>query len=578
MKQPFLLILTLVLGCSDGAAPVSEVTPGRVLYTNALLYTLDDEAAWAEAMVTSGSGIEFVGSEQHARTLIDEATPTVDLNGAFVLPGFIDSHTHPGLVGILQEDDDESAANERLPTSSKEDLYAFLGNYAEDHFWQPFVMLGDWDVQMFLPEGPTKQDLDRFFKYKPALLFDNSGHSLWMNSMALWLLGIDADTPDLSRGISTFVRDEQGEPTGWVKEFAAMPYLQRYMVPGKDALKDGIREYLDFLSARGVTSLMDAGNFSSHEQVYEAVSELDREGKLPVRYFASFHVWAPEQIETAVDELLALRERYGSDRLVFDTIKIHFDGVHEIMTAGVLEPYATDPQNRGGVLFDSKRLARLIADLNRVGFNLHLHTVGDRAVREALDAVERARREHGELTIEVTLAHIEFIDPEDIPRFKALGVHANFTPHWFGGTVFGTAAAHNLGPERAARSQVAGELLRAGANVTLSSDVVSEAESHRAAPLLGLQMSVTRREYDEPDGKVLSPASARLPLEAAIEAYTLNAARQLAVANQLGSLEAGKRADFVVLDHSPFEVAIENLHDLLPRAVVVGGVVASGSF
>jgi predicted amidohydrolase YtcJ len=474
-------------------------------------------------------------------------------------------------------DEGEAQADQRLPTSSKEDLYAFLEAYSENHFWQPFVMLGEWDVHMFLPDGPTKEDLDRFFKYRPALLFDNSGHSLWLNSMALWLLGIDEDTPDLSPGISFFVRNERGEPTGWVKEFAALPYLQDYLVPNKEELKAGIKEYLDFLSARGVTSLMDAGNFSSHDQVYEAVSELDQEGELPVRYFGSFHVWAPEHLDVAVSELLALREKYGSDRLVFETIKIHYDGVHEILTGGMLEPYETDPGNRGGVLVDSERLTKFIGELNEEGIDLHLHTVGDRAVREALDAVEQARRDLGDLGIEVALSHLETVSPEDIPRFEGLGVHANFTPHWFGGRVFGTAAAHNLGAERAARSQVAGELLRAGANVTLSSDVVSEAESYRAAPFLGLQMSVTRREYDDPSGSVLSPSSSRLPLEAAIEAYTLSGARQLGQANRLGSLEAGKRADFLVLDRSPFEVPINELHKVVPRAVVVGGAMEKGS-
>jgi hypothetical protein len=288
-------------------------------------------------------------------------------------------------------------------------------------------------------------------------------------------------------------------------------------------------------------------------------------------------VWAPEHLDVAIDELLALREKYASDRLVFETIKIHFDGVHEALTAGVLEPYATAPDVRGGVLFDSERLARFIAELNREGVDLHLHTVGDWATREALDAVEQARQELGELEIEVSLSHLEFVAAGDIPRFEELGVHANFTPHWFGGKVFGTAGAHNLGPERASRSQVVGEFLRAGANVTLSSDVVSEAESYRAAPFLGMQMSVTRREYDDPTGPALSPASARLPLEAAIEAYTLSGARQLGQASRLGSLEVGKRADFLILDDNPFEVDINQLHDLVPRVVVVGGVVESGS-
>ncbi|MDE0887132.1 MAG: amidohydrolase [Myxococcota bacterium] len=577
MKQILLSALVLFTSCSVEAPPVAETTTGTVLYTNARIYTLNLDGPWAQAMVTQGPEIEFVGSEKRARALAGETALEVDLNGAFVLPGFIDTHTHPGLVGILQVHEHESLAGQKLPTTSKDELYAFLEEYSASHFWQPLVMLGEWDVQMFLPDGPTKEDLDRYFKYKPALLFDNSGHSMWMNSMALWLLGIDESTPDLSPGISYFVRDELGEPTGWVKEWAAMPYLQKYMVPSKAELKEGIKEYLDFLSEQGVTTLMDAGNFSSHEEVYAALSELDRDGALPVRYIGSFHVWAPEHLDVAIEELLALREKYGSDRLVFETIKIHFDGVHEILTGGELEPYATAPDVRGGVLFEAEKLARFIAELNPVGLNLHLHTVGAWATREALDAVEQARRKLGELDIEVALSHLEYVTAEDIPRFAELDVHANFTPHWFGGSVFGNAGAYNLGPERSSRSQVVGGFLRAGANITLSSDVVSEAESYRAAPFLGMQMSVTRREYDDPTGPVLSPASASLDLQGAIEAYTLSGARQLGQESRLGSLEAGKRSDFVVLADDPFEVDINRLHELVPRAVVVGGVVESGA-
>jgi predicted amidohydrolase YtcJ len=567
----------LLLGCSEDATRVVRPEPGKVLYGNALIYTQGADGPWAEALVTDGEDIVFVGSGRDAERFVDENTRRMDLRGAFVMPGLIDTHTHPGLVGTLQLEEGVDREAQTLPTRSKEDLYSFLQRYADDHFWQPFVMLGSWDVHQFLPDGPRKEDLDRIFKYKPVVLTDNSGHSLWLNSSALWLAGVDEDTPDLSPGLSYFVRDADGEPTGWVKEFAIMAILGDYLVPGKDELKQGIGEYLDFLSANGVTTLMDAGNFGSHDAVYAAVSDLDREGKLPVRYFGTFHIWAPEHIGVAVEELKALREKYGSNRLVFETIKIHFDGVAEILTAGMLEPYVTEPDNRGGVLFDTERLTEFVAELNREGIDLHLHTVGDRAARVALDAVERVQKEQGRLGIEVSLSHLETVAPEDIPRFKQLGVHANFTPHWFGG-LFGTAGAHNLGEERAFRSQVIQHFVDAGANVTLSSDVVSEDEAHRAAPFIGMQMSVTRREYtDSREDIVMDPPSARTILETAMSGYTINAARQLGLAESQGSLEPGKKADFVVLDRNPFDVEIQRLHTLEPRAVVVGGVVESGS-
>ena len=284
--------------------------------------------------------------------------------------------------------------------------------------------------------------------------------------------------------------------------------------------------------------------------------------------------------DIAVAELLKLREKYGSDRLVFETIKIHYDGVHEILTAGMLEPYETDPGNRGGVLVDSERLTKFIGELNEEGIDLHLHTVGDRADARGVGrggaGAPRPRRPGHRSRRCPTWRPCP---PKTSRASKSLGVHANFTPHWFGGRVFGTAGCAQSGSRSGpSRSQVAGELLRAGANVTLSSDVVSEAESYRAAPFLGLQMSVTRREYDDPSGSVLSPASAQTTSRGGhrgLHAERCAPTRSSQTGWALSSLS--KRADFLVLDRSPFEVPIHELHELVPRSVVVGGVVESGS-
>ena len=209
--------------------------------------------------------------------------------------------------------------------------------------------------------------------------------------------------------------------------------------------------------------------------------------------------------------------------------------------------------------------------------DLHLHAVGDWGTREILDALEMAAiRNNGPLGIQVTISHLETVDPADIPRFKKLGVHANFTPHWFGGTVFGAAGAMNLGPERASRSQVVGEFIASGANVTLSSDTVTIDELYRADPFIGMQMSVTRQEFDAgPDSAVLNPPEARLSVEEAIAAYTINGARQLGRQSQIGSIEIGKRADFLALDGDPFETDTKEIYKLNPVLVAVDGEIVA---
>ena len=231
------------------------------------------------------------------------------------------------------------------------------------------------------------------------------------------------------------------------------------------------------------------------------------------------------------------------------------------------------------MLFDVDALTAFLIELEAEQIDLHLHVVGDRATRVALDAVVRARDNNGgPLSIEVTLSHLETVHPDDIERFDDLDVHANFTPHWFGGTVFGRAGTLNLGPERANRSQMVGSFVDAGANVTLSSDVVSSGEAYRADPFIGLEMSVTRREFGADDSApVLSSEAEQISVEAALSAYTINGAAQLGQSDQIGSLKAGKLADFVILDANPTEVAVSDIHEINPIAVVIGGRLVSGS-
>ena len=300
-----------------------------------------------------------------------------------------------------------------------------------------------WDVAAHLPDGPHKRDLDDISSVRPIFLYDNSRHSIWVNSAALRLLGIDADTPDLSSNLSHFVRDENGEPTGWVKEFALTPHTAAYsslFTPSARALQARLLRYLDYMLSMGITTLWDAGNFNMDDAIYQAAHNIAKEGTLPLRWEGSYHIWAPQQIETATESLHRLRSKYSHGKLRFNTIKIHYDGMQDILTAAMLEPYATDPDNRGGVLFTAQRLSDFMRELDDHGIDLHLHAVGDRAVRNILDAVAQARAALGRtLRIEVTLSHLFSVAETDIERFRELNVHANFTPHRFGGTVFGYA-------------------------------------------------------------------------------------------------------------------------------------------
>ena len=184
---------------------------------------------------------------------------------------------------------------------------------------------------------------------------------------------------------------------GWLKEFVLTPYMGDRLVPDSDELKERMLKYLNYMSSKGVTTLWDAGNFNMDDAVYQVAHDIAREGNLPLRWEGSYHIWAPDQIDIATESLLRLRERYSHGKLQFNTIKIHYDGMQDILTAGMLESYVTDPDNYGGVLFTPQRLSSFIQELDGHGIDLHLHAAGDRATRNILDAVEQARGALGRL-------------------------------------------------------------------------------------------------------------------------------------------------------------------------------------
>lgn len=571
-----LVILTfltyLIAGCSE--VVVIEPYPtqtSRIIFTNGKINTLNEETPLASAMVIEQGKIIFVGDNVSANTYSNSEAKVIDLKGKFVFPGLVDSHTHPGLVAILGEDSDDGNSPV-LPVSSKADLFKYLEQYASDNWYQPFILLGSWDVLTFLPNGPAKEELDKIFPYRPVLLMDNSGHSFWANSSALWLLGVDENTPDLSENISYFVRNENGEPTGWIKEYALFPSLGDLLVPSDEVLENKLLTFLTELRNQGITTLWDAGNFDWDDAIYNVLSKLDKSGKLPLHYEGSYHIWQPDQLATAVSSLKELREKYSGERLKFNTLKIHYDGVSEIQTAGMLEPYVETNNNRGGILFSAEVLADFMLELNREKLHLHLHSVGDRSTQEILDAVELATEKNKKpLAIKITLSHLETVSNKDIARFNKFGVFANFTPHWFSGAAFGSAGVYNLGKERASRSQEIHKFANQNAQITLSSDVVSESEKYRANPFIGIQMSVTRKEYDSTGPFKISPTQG-ITVQEAIKAYTINGAKQLGLEKDIGSLSIGKKANFIILENNLIEQKTEEIHKTVPYSVYVEGI------
>ncbi len=573
-------IWSLVMFCH--ALQAHAAAENSFALVNARIHTGNVRQPSASALVVQADRIVYVGDRDtpgwvHA---LQPGTKVYDLKHQVVIPGFIDGHTHPGLTAIFGSGDPAADERDNMAAPNRAETLQWLRRYAKAHPQKDIVVLGYWDVASFLPLGPNKRDLDAIWPKTPVVVFDNSGHSAWLNSTMLHTLGIDAHTPDVSANISMYVRDARGEPTGWIKEWGTLAKLVPLIMPPPDEFRARLIRQLNYLASHGVTTLFDGGNMGLEDIVYAELAKLDRAGSLPVRYFGSFQIFDPLQLEKAVSEIRRLQATYGGRNLQFNTIKLMYDGVFEVLTAAMLQPYASDPSGRGGIIIDHHRLAQFIQQLDREHLNLHVHVVGDRATREALDAVEEATQTLGRSPgIQVTLAHLQIVDPVDLARLGRLGVNANMTPHWFGGTQFGRAGLVTLGVERAHRDEPTGSIWRSGANLTFSSDVTSSDEIPRTNPFVGLEMAVTRRDYaGGADLYQRPPMPAEcLSLEQALSAYTLNGARQLGIAAEVGSIESGKKADFVVVSGDLFSVPASRIHSAKVAAVVLNGRVTAGA-
>lgn len=563
-------MLIMAYGCQSGDSDssTSESNFADTVFTGANIYTVDDDNPSAEAVAISDGKFVFVGDLSGVEALVGPDTRQHNLAGKLVLPGIVDGHTHPGLVASAPTNE-----GAQLPQTSKAEMIDWLAAYAEDNPDLPRIFLGRFPVALWGVEGPRKEELDAIIPDRPVMLFGNAGHSQWVNSVMLDLMGVDADSPDPVPGLSFFVRDPDGTPTGWIKEFGASPYIGDLLDTDPGDASEKLEQFLNTLVSFGVTSLLDAG---ASDASYAQVAALETAGRLPLRYEGSYLIELPHQVPIAIDELKRMRRDYGGERLRFNTVKILFDGVSEISTSSVLEPFVNEPDNYGATVIDEETLRDFLLELHQEKIDLHMHVVADGATRVALDAFDAALEINGgPLQTRMTLCHLEVVDDTDIPRFAELGVFANFTPHWNGG--FYVGADRTLGLERYNRMYRIQPFLDAGAVVSFSSDITVGRFTHRTNPFFGMQIARNRQEVEGGESApVREPADDLIEVDDLVRGYTLNGARQLRMSDRLGSITVGKNADLVILDKNIFELDRYEIHTAKPLAVLIDGVVAAG--
>lgn len=537
------LILLLVAHGSATAQPAADL-----VFRGGAVYTVDAARSWASAVAIRDTTIVFVGDDDGVEPFIGPRTEVVELDGRMVLPGFHDSHVHPVTGGIeLGQCDLNGLANER-------EILEAIAACAEATSDDSWIVGGGWDLTAFAGGNPHRDLLDQLVPGRPVYLSAADGHSSWVSSRALELAGIDASTPNPPPDGRIERDPDTGEATGTLRE-SAMALVERVLPPlAYEEYVLGLERSLEMANRFGITSMIEAN--ASGDETLRAYRELSRSGRLTARMRVSL-ASDPGRDASQVDDLVAKSRAFSGPRLRVDAVKIFADGVIEANTAAVLEPYLGVDHN--GVLnFEVDALNALVARIDREGLQVHIHAIGDRAIRASLDALEFALRRNGRRDSRHHIAHLELFDPDDIPRFRQLGVVANFQPLWaYADSYITNLTEPVLGPERSRWLYPIRSLVASGATVVGGSDWSVSSMN----PLDAIQVGITRKGTSAPDSEPWIPQE-RVDLPTMLVLYTINGAYVQHQENRTGSIERGKAADLIVLERNLFEIAPDAIHEV----------------
>jgi len=548
-------VAVAAMACSstagDGAQSGSAAAEtGMTMVHNAEVYTVDSNQQWAEAFVYDETGVIIaVGSEADVRAAAGEDPTMIDAGGNMVLPGFQDAHVHVPEAGMNAE---VCFFPDGLTLTDYEVLAVECAQEQADSGWVRAAGASLFDLRS-TEESPIAV-LDRAVPNRPAIVLDNLGHAVWTNTPGLEAAGIGADDPDPQGGV--LHRDASGRLTGLLLE-DAQQLVRNAAAPDDETVYRGLLTAMEELAANGVTTVSDAGGYwgQNHPAAWKRAL---REGTLTVRGANSLYVYP----DLPIDEQLAEYEaRFSneSDMLRFDTAKVYVDGILDLGTASLLEPYDVPIDENypsGFNYFTAEQLRAYVNALHAIGYRVNFHVIGDRAVRDALDAIEAidddpeiiAGRRH-------RTTHTYLVDPDDLDRFAKMGVVADLQQsddavitdyHEFLAEFIGDQA-FDLIPTA--------QLLDAGATVIMSSDW----DAGPLPPLGTIERSLIRDANAVPN------------LEAALAAHTIDAADALGHDDTTGSIEVGKFADYIVLDHNLFDLDPADIDETTALLTVVAG-------
>ncbi|MBF4634715.1 amidohydrolase [Agreia pratensis] len=516
----------------------------------------------------SGTSIIAVGSDVDG--VVGVGTRRVDLEGGLLLPGFTDAHIHPIEGGL------ERMRCDLSPASTRDEYLSIIRAYAEANPDLPWILGGGWQLAAFPGGVPQASDLDAVVGARPVFLANRDHHGAWVSTRALELAGIDRNTPDPVDG--RIERNADGSPSGVLQEGARL--LVSRLVPD-DTDDDNYSALLaaqGYLHSVGVTGWQDAivGDYGNHSDTGDVYLRAAKNGDLTARVVAALW-WDRNRGSEQIPELVARREQLAHERFAASSIKIMQDGIPENQTAAMIDPYVVPTGCRCGAgglgsglsFVDPAVLGDYVASLDALAFQIHFHAIGDRAVREALDAFAEAQRRNGPSANRHHIAHVQVVHPHDISRFAELDVTANLQTLW--ASFEPQMVELNLpvlGEERSAWQYPFADLANAGSRLASGSDWPVTTPDPWAAIHVAVNRTLPPGDADY-TSKAFYPAQS-LTLEQALASYTSGSAR-INGHDSAGRIAEGFDADLVVVDRDPFASPTELISETRTRETWVRG-------
>lgn len=540
-----------VVGSGAGSLLAGDRMPvagehSELLIRNARIHTVEKVQPWAQALVIRGERIAWVGNDAEASKQVSAGARVIDARGRLVLPGFIDSHNH---IDSSTDPDVLRLDN----TKSLGELQQKVKEFSDARPDLKWIQAVGWNYSIFGAGGlPTMRDLDGLTGGRPAFLVAYDAHTSWVNEQALRVFGIakGTDSPAVQKDPRT------GEPTGiliGLSSGVTTQWLNLLPRPAKGDAYRSLQENLAMAIRFGITTVIEPQ--CSPQRLHNLYELVRRTDKLPVHLqVALYHrQHTPVAQIDRFDEVR--RSFHNDDRLRVSAVKLYIDDVIEPHTAAMLAPYSDRPDTRGDTLWAPADFKEIVAKIDKLKFQVFVHATGDRGIRVALDALEHARQVNGVRDSRHQIIHDECLSPEDIPRFKQLGVVACMQPRHCAPDITGQWAAA-VGPVRSRNAWAFRSLRDSGAVLAFGSDWdVAEMD-----PLIGIYTALTRKGLDgKPDGGWIPEQT--IDLETAIRGYTINGAyANFAEANR-GSIAPGKYADVIMLSEDLFSIPPEGIKD-----------------